>query len=84
MPAEPTATAAAPGGWVVPDVSYVDPARRHCRLCGRPIARRYWALPTPGGPLAFCEPAHAERWLRRPQPDATPAPEQTTQPDPRR
>jgi hypothetical protein len=47
------------GEWITPDVSYVEPARRFCAYCGRPIARRYWRETTPAGDLAFCGPAHA-------------------------
>ena len=49
-----------PGGeWVVPAVSYVDPARRSCAFCGRPIARRYWRVTREGEERIFCDPAHA-------------------------
>jgi hypothetical protein len=47
------------GEWIVPAVSYVEPARRFCAYCGRPIARRFWRERTPAGDLAFCQPAHA-------------------------
>lgn len=48
------------GRWVTPPVSYVEPVRRFCALCGRPIARRYFEAAPNGGPLAFCQPEHAE------------------------
>jgi hypothetical protein len=47
------------GGWVTPPVSYVDPTRRFCDFCGRPIARRFWQVETTSGLRLFCEPAHA-------------------------
>jgi hypothetical protein len=47
------------GEWITPAVSYVEPGRRFCAYCGRPIARRYWRERTPAGDLAFCGPAHA-------------------------
>ena len=53
----------AAGAWIEPEVSYVDPARRHCHLCGRPIARRYWSVLVAGEALAFCDPDHADRWI---------------------
>lgn len=56
-------TDATPGEWVVPAVSYVEPKRRFCALCGRPIARRYWRAAPIGSPLPFCEPAHADLYL---------------------
>jgi hypothetical protein len=52
-----------PGEWIVPAVSYVEPKRRFCALCGRPIARRYWRAAPAGQPLPFCEPAHAELYV---------------------
>ncbi|MBA3451119.1 MAG: hypothetical protein H0T18_07900 [Chloroflexia bacterium] len=48
-----------PGKWVIPGVSYVNPERRHCALCGRPIARRYWQETIAGTTRVFCDPAHA-------------------------
>jgi hypothetical protein len=48
------------GEWVVPTVSDVEPKRRFCALCGRPIARPYWRAAPAGEPLVFCEPAHAD------------------------
>jgi hypothetical protein len=49
-----------PGGeWVVPAVSYVDPVRRSCAFCGRPIARRYWRELREGAERIYCDPAHA-------------------------
>jgi len=48
------------GEWVVPDVSYVDPLRLFCALCGRPIARRYWRVTEGGSERAYCEVRHAE------------------------
>lgn len=55
----PTGDGERDGGWIVPDVSYVEPSRRFCAYCGRPIARRYWRESMPAGDLAFCQPAHA-------------------------
>lgn len=48
------------GGWVLPDVSYIDPSRRFCAYCGRPIARRYWAELAESD-LAYCDAQHAAR-----------------------
>ena len=54
-----TTVAEQQGHWVEPEVNYVDPERRFCAYCGRPIARRYW---TSGeGDVAFCSPEHAAR-----------------------
>jgi hypothetical protein len=47
------------GEWIVPSVSYVDPSRRFCAFCGRPIARRYWRVGTGGTDAIFCDPGHA-------------------------
>ncbi|HEU0114049.1 MAG TPA: hypothetical protein VFQ80_05210, partial [Thermomicrobiales bacterium] len=58
------ATSEHTGEWIVPDVSYVEPSRRFCAYCGRPIARRYWRERTPAGDLAFCQPAHARMYAR--------------------
>jgi hypothetical protein len=55
----PTSDGERDGEWVTPDVSYVEPSRRFCAYCGRPIARRYWRETTAAGDLAFCGPAHA-------------------------
>ena len=49
----------APGEWIAPSVSYVDPTRRFCQFCGRPIARRFWKAETKSGERLFCEPALA-------------------------
>jgi hypothetical protein len=51
-------TAAGDGAWVLPRISYVEPARRHCSLCGRPLARRYWRATVNGAAAMFCDPAH--------------------------
>jgi hypothetical protein len=51
------------GEWAQPGVSYVDPQRRFCAFCGRPIARQYWLASPAGEPLEFCEPAHAELYV---------------------
>lgn len=50
------------GQWIEPDVNYVDPERRFCAFCGRPIARRYWQAGTASGETAaYCSPEHADR-----------------------
>jgi hypothetical protein len=51
--------AAGNGDWVMPPVSYVDPTRRFCEFCGRPIARKFWRAKTERGVGIFCDPAHA-------------------------
>jgi hypothetical protein len=56
-----TSASERPGEWITPEVSYVEPNRRFCAYCGRPIARRYWRVGTLAGELAYCEPAHAVR-----------------------
>ncbi|MGD9712119.1 MAG: hypothetical protein AB7V46_08655 [Thermomicrobiales bacterium] len=48
------------GEWIELPVSYVDPARVSCDLCGRPIARKFWREVIEGRDLRFCEPGHAE------------------------
>lgn len=48
------------GKWINPPVSYVEPARRFCALCGRPIARRFFEVTVDGKTLPFCEPEHAD------------------------
>jgi hypothetical protein len=53
----------ASGEWITPTVSYVEPKRLFCALCGRPIARRYWRASPAGEALLFCEPAHADLYL---------------------
>ena len=52
-----------PGEWITPNVSYVEPKRLFCALCGRPIARRYWRASPAGEALPFCEPAHTDLYL---------------------
>ena len=47
------------GRWVVPEVSYIDPARRFCDYCGRPIARKFWQVTSDDEERAYCDPAHA-------------------------
>ena len=54
------------GEWIMPPVSYVDPTRRFCELCGRPIARRYWQARTERGEVIFCDPAHAALYATYP------------------
>jgi len=57
-----TAVSEETGTWVEPEVNYVDPERRFCDFCGRPIARRYWATQTTGGEArVFCSPEHADQ-----------------------
>ena len=58
---EPIGDGTARGGWIVPAVSYVDPVRRFCAYCGRPIARQYWATPRDEEERTYCSPAHADR-----------------------
>ena len=55
------------GEWITPPVSYVDPARRFCEFCGRPIARRFWQAKMEGGAGIFCDPAHAALITTYPQ-----------------
>jgi hypothetical protein len=47
------------GAWVRPDVSYIDPVRRFCAYCGRPIARGYWQPNEGEDGKVYCDPAHA-------------------------
>jgi hypothetical protein len=55
------------GGWVTPPVSYVDPTRRFCEFCGRPIARRFWQVEMEHGVAIFCDPAHAALYTTYPK-----------------
>ena len=57
----------AAGEWITPPVSYVDPARRFCELCGRPIARKFWQARTERGEGIFCDPAHAALYATYPK-----------------
>jgi hypothetical protein len=54
-----TAMEPSAGEWVMPAVSYVEPMRVYCALCGRPIARRHWRAAPAGERLPFCDPDHA-------------------------
>jgi hypothetical protein len=58
--------AAGNGDWVMPPVSYVDPTRRFCEFCGRPIARKFWRAKTERGVGIFCHPAHAALYATYP------------------
>lgn len=51
------------GRWVEAPISYVDPTRISCDLCGRPIARRYWQERIDGAMHSFCEQSHAELFV---------------------
>ncbi|MBX3070482.1 MAG: hypothetical protein KF883_08320 [Thermomicrobiales bacterium] len=51
------------GHWITPSVSYVEPLRISCELCGRPIARRYWQERIGGEARIFCEESHADLYL---------------------
>ena len=63
-----TAMSEPPGQWVEPEVNYVDPERRFCAYCGRPIARRYWrATSVNGEEVAYCSPDHAARHENHPE-----------------
>ncbi|HET7092809.1 MAG TPA: hypothetical protein VFI22_05000 [Thermomicrobiales bacterium] len=73
----PSGNAERAGEWVTPAVSYVEPSRRFCAYCGRPIARRYWRESTPAGDLAFCQPAHAAMNAAAPARFPTEQPERT-------
>jgi hypothetical protein len=55
------------GDWIMPPVSYVEPTRRFCELCGRPIARRFWQVRTERGGGIFCDPAHAALYATYPR-----------------
>ena len=62
-----TAVSELAGRWVEPEVNYVDPERRFCAYCGRPIARRYWEAEGADGEVAaYCSPEHAERQVTYP------------------
>jgi hypothetical protein len=58
------------GEWITPPISYVDPRRRFCAFCGRPIARRFWRVSVGGAEAIFCDPAHAH--LDATYPSSTP------------
>jgi hypothetical protein len=60
------------GRWVDPPVSYVEPARRFCALCGRPISRRYFQAAPLGEPFNFCQPEHADLYLTYERPAGWP------------
>jgi hypothetical protein len=51
------------GTWVIPPVSYVEPDRRSCAFCGRPIARQYWQSAPDGTIRSFCDPSHSDLYL---------------------
>lgn len=51
------------GEWVTLPVSYIEPHRIFCALCGRPIARRYWRDDPAGELRPFCGPPHADLYL---------------------
>jgi hypothetical protein len=55
------------GEWITPPVSYIDPTRRFCKFCGRPIARRFWLAKTERGGGTFCGPAHAALFTTYPR-----------------
>lgn len=55
------------GAWILPAVSYVDPTRRFCELCGRPIARRYWQIAIEERKRIFCDPTHADLYATYPR-----------------
>lgn len=50
------------GTWVTIELGYVDPQRRSCALCGRPLARRIWRERIAGNTLDFCNPDHVARY----------------------
>ena len=60
QPTDQTSNMATTGEWVMPPVSYVEPMRIFCALCGRPIARRHWRAKLAGKTLPFCDPGHEE------------------------
>ncbi len=47
------------GEWISPEVNYVNPNRRFCAFCGRPIARRYWQSGNGHESRVFCNAEHA-------------------------
>lgn len=51
------------GHWIHQEMSYVNPRRESCAMCGRPLARRVWQASPAGEPLLFCEPSHAALYL---------------------
>jgi len=51
------------GTWVTPKVSYVEPLRNACALCGQPIPRKYWQATIDGKTRIFCTPTHAEMYV---------------------
>jgi hypothetical protein len=63
MSTQVTTTESSTGKWITPSVSYVEPMRIFCALCGRPIARQYWRASPAGESLPFCDPAHEELYL---------------------
>ena len=45
-------------GWEQNEISYLKANRDCCRLCGHPIAIRYWGADVDGVALKFCSPEH--------------------------
>ena len=66
------------GEWVVPAVSYVDPVRRSCDFCGRPIARRYWRVRQEGEERIYCDPGHARLDTTYPKGFTSPGPDRNS------
>ena len=50
------------GAWVTLEVGYVDPQRRSCAFCGRPLATKVWREEVAGNMLDFCDPDHVARY----------------------
>lgn len=57
------------GEWRTNEISYLEPHRVVCELCGQLVPARHWVDEISGAEHVFCNPGHAEKyttyWLPR-------------------
>jgi hypothetical protein len=51
------------GEWRSNEISYLEPHRVVCELCGQLVPGRHWVQQIDGADRVFCNPQHAEKYI---------------------
>jgi hypothetical protein len=51
------------GEWRSNEISYLEPHRVVCELCGQLVPGRHWIEQVDGVERVFCNPQHAEKYV---------------------
>jgi hypothetical protein len=50
------------GEWRPSEISYLEPCKVICELCGQLVPARFWSEETAGAQRVFCNPDHARKY----------------------